>query len=86
MTTIGVIGAGHIGRSFSIAAIRQGYEIAISNSQGPEALTDLVAELGPKARAATPADAVAAGDFALVAIPLTGTDAVPVDRSPARSC
>ena len=79
MTTIGVIGAGHIGRNFSIAAIRQGYEIVISNSQDPESLTDLVSELGPKARAATPADAVAAGDFTLVAIPLTGTDAVSVD-------
>jgi 8-hydroxy-5-deazaflavin:NADPH oxidoreductase len=79
MTTIGVIGAGHIGRNFSLAAIRQGYGVVISNARGPGALADLVNELGPKARAATPADAVAAGDFALVAIPLKGTDAVPVD-------
>jgi predicted dinucleotide-binding enzyme len=79
VTTIAVIGAGHIGRSFSIAAIREGYEIVISASKGPDALTDVVSELGPKATAATPADAVAAGDFVLVAIPLNGTDAVAVD-------
>lgn len=79
MTTIGVIGAGHIGRSFSIAAIRAGYAIVISNATGPESLGDLIEELGPNARAATAADAAAAGDFALVAIPLRGTAGVPVE-------
>jgi 8-hydroxy-5-deazaflavin:NADPH oxidoreductase len=79
MSTIGVIGAGHIGRNFSIAAIRAGHEIVISNSEGPETLADLVSELGPSARAATAADAAAAGDFALVAIPLKGTAGVPVE-------
>jgi 8-hydroxy-5-deazaflavin:NADPH oxidoreductase len=79
MTTIGVIGAGHIGRNFSIAAIARGYDIVISNATGPETLTGLVAELGPKASAAAPADAAAAGDFALLAIPLTGTGSLPVE-------
>jgi 8-hydroxy-5-deazaflavin:NADPH oxidoreductase len=78
MTTIGVIGAGHIGRNFSTAAIRCGYDIVISNATGPETLTDLIDELGAKARAATAADAASAGDFALLAIPLTGADALPV--------
>lgn len=77
MTTIGVIGAGHIGRNFSIAAIRCGYDIVIGNATGPETLTDLVDELGVKARAATAADAASAGDFALLAIPLTGAHALP---------
>jgi predicted dinucleotide-binding enzyme len=80
MTTIGVIGAGHIGRNFSIAAIRCDYHIVISNATGPETLSDLVRELGPKARPATPADAAAAGDFALLAIPLTGADDLPVEQ------
>ncbi|MBV9002876.1 MAG: NAD(P)-binding domain-containing protein [Solirubrobacterales bacterium] len=79
MSTIGVIGAGHIGRNFSIAAIRAGHEIVISHSRAPEALADLVSELGPRARAATAAEAAAVGDFALVAIPLTGTAGVPVE-------
>lgn len=78
MSTIGVIGAGHIGRNFSIAAIANGHEIVIANSRGPETIADLVAELGPMARAATAAEAGAAGDFAVAAIPLSGTDGVPV--------
>ncbi|HUA48083.1 MAG TPA: NAD(P)-binding domain-containing protein [Solirubrobacteraceae bacterium] len=80
MTTIGVIGAGHIGRNFSIAAIARGYDIVISNATGPETLGDLIAELGSKAKAATAADAASTGDFALVAIPLTGADALPIEQ------
>jgi len=79
MTTIGVIGAGHIGRSFSLAAIARGYEIVIANNSGPETLGELVAELGPKARAATAADAAATGTFAILAIPLAGAAALPVN-------
>jgi 8-hydroxy-5-deazaflavin:NADPH oxidoreductase len=79
MTTIGVIGAGHIGRSFSLAAIAKGYEIVIANNSGPETLGELVAELGPSASAATAADAAATGEFAVLAIPLLGATALPVD-------
>jgi 8-hydroxy-5-deazaflavin:NADPH oxidoreductase len=79
MTTIGVIGAGHIGRNFSVAAIRSGYDVVIANSSGPETLGDLIAELGPKATAATAADAGEAGEFAIVAIPLPRTEAVPAE-------
>lgn len=79
MSLIGVLGAGHIGRSFSIAAIRAGHEIVISNSRGPGTLTDLITELGRHARAATAAEAAAAADLAVVAIPLSGTSGVPVE-------
>jgi 8-hydroxy-5-deazaflavin:NADPH oxidoreductase len=79
MATIGVIGAGHIGRNFSLAAIAAGHEVVISSSRGPEALSDLVAELGPHAQAATASDAGRAGEFAVVAIPLAGTEHVPVE-------
>lgn len=74
-----MIGAGHIGRSFSLAAIAEGYEIAIANSSGPETLGDLVAELGPKAKAATAVDAAEAGDLAIVAVPIAGVEALPVE-------
>jgi 8-hydroxy-5-deazaflavin:NADPH oxidoreductase len=80
MTTIGVIGAGHIGRSFSLAAIAKDYEIVIANNSGPETLGELVAELGPKARAATAVDAAEAGDWAIVATPIAGTEALPVEQ------
>ena len=56
-----------------------GYEVVISNSRGPETLADLVAELGPGARAATAAEAAAAGDFAVVTVPLKNYKDVPVE-------
>src|SRR5579863_6522847 len=79
MTTIGIIGSGHVGSSLARAAIAHGYDVVLSNSQGPDSLAGLVTELGRKARAATPAQADAAGDFAIVAIPLTTVDQVPVE-------
>jgi predicted dinucleotide-binding enzyme len=79
MTTIGIIGAGHIGGQVARKAVELGYDVVISNSRGPETLGDLIAELGPKARAATPAEAAAAGDFAVVSVPLKSIPDVPVE-------
>ena len=62
MTTIGLIGAGHIGSQIARLAVARGYDVVLSNSRGPETLSALVAELGPKARAATAIDAAKAGD------------------------
>src|SRR5690606_28211576 len=70
VTTIGIIGAGEVGGQLARAVIRNGYQVVIANSRGPETLTRLVAELGPAARAATAADAAAAGDFVIIAVPL----------------
>ena len=78
MTTIGILGSGHVGTSLARAAIAHGYDVVLSNTGGPASLTALVGELGPRASAAKPAEAAAAGDFAIVAIPLTGVDQVPV--------
>ena len=79
MTTIAIIGSGHVGSNLAKAAVAHGYRVVLSNSQGPDSLADLVSELGPRASAATPAEASAAGDFAIVAIPLTTIDQVPVE-------
>ena len=79
MTTIGILGSGHVGSNLAKAAIAHGYDVVLSNSQGPDSLVGLVTELGPQARAATPAEAAAEGDFAIVAIPLTTIDQIPVD-------
>ena len=78
MTTIGIIGAGHIGSQVARAAITAGYDVVISNSRDPQTLGELVAELGPKARAATAVEAAAAGDFAVVTVPLKNYTRVPV--------
>jgi hypothetical protein len=60
-------------------AIAHDYNVEISNSRGPETLADLVKELGPKARAATPVDAAKAGDLVVVTVPLKNYRSVPVD-------
>ena len=48
MATIGLIGAGHIGSQIARLAVANGYNVVISNSRGPETLSELVAELGPR--------------------------------------
>ena len=78
MTTIGFIGSGKIGSQLARLAVAQGHDVVLSNSRGPETLADLVAELGPHARAATPAEAATAADIAVVTIPLRAIDTVPV--------
>ncbi len=79
MPTIGLIGAGHIGSQIARLAVAHGYDVVISNSRGPETLAALVAELGPKARAATPVEAARAGDIVVVTIPLKNYRSVPVE-------
>jgi len=77
--TIGLIGAGRIGSQIARLAVANGYNVVISNSRGPETLSALVAELGPRARAGTPFDAAKAGDIVVVTIPLKNYRTVPVE-------
>lgn len=77
--TIGIIGAGNIGSQVARKAVEQGYDVVISNSRGPETLAELVTELGPRARAATAEEAAAAGDFAVVTVPLKAYQDVPAE-------
>lgn len=79
MTTLGIIGAGNIGSQVARAAIAHGYDVVIANSRGPETLTGLVDELGPRARAATAQEAAEAADVAVVTVPLRAYREVPVD-------
>lgn len=79
MPTIGLIGAGRIGSQIARLAVANGYDVVLSNSRGPETLNALVAELGPRARAATPAQAAKAADIAVVTIPLKNYRSVPVE-------
>jgi predicted dinucleotide-binding enzyme len=79
MATIGLIGAGHIGSQIARLALANGYDVVIGNSRGPETLSGLVRELGPKARAATPVEAARAGDIVVVTIPLKNYRSVPVE-------
>ncbi len=78
--TIGLIGSGNIGSQLARLAIKQGYDVVLSNSRGPETLQPLVMELGEHARAGTPAEAAAAGDLMVVTIPLKNYQQVPVEE------
>lgn len=79
MTTIGIIGAGNVGQSIAKAAVAHGYDVVLSNTQGPDSLTDVVKKLGPHASAATPEEAAARADLAVVAVPITTIAQVPVE-------
>jgi predicted dinucleotide-binding enzyme len=79
MTTLGLIGSGNIGGTVARLAVAAGYDVVLSNSRGPETLKELVDELGPRARAATPVEAAEAGDLVLVSVPLHAYRDVPVE-------
>ena len=79
MTTIGLIGAGNIGQAVARLAVDHGYDVVLSNSRGPETLTDVVAGLGPKAQADTAEGAAERGDLVVVTIPLKAYEDVPVE-------
>jgi hypothetical protein len=77
MTTLGLIGSGLIGSTVARLAVDAGFDVVLSNSRGPETLADLAAELGPHARAASGAEAAAAGDLVLVSVPLLAYPSLP---------
>jgi len=78
MTTIGFIGSGQIGATVARLAISVGYDVVMSNSRGPDTLNGVIAALGPRASAATAAEAAARADYVLVAVPLKNYPQVPV--------
>jgi predicted dinucleotide-binding enzyme len=67
--TVGIIGSGNIGGTVARLAVAAGHTVIVANSNGPESLKDLVSRLGPKARAGTPAQAIAESDLVVVGIP-----------------
>jgi 8-hydroxy-5-deazaflavin:NADPH oxidoreductase len=69
MTTVGLIGSGHIGGTVAKLAVAAGHPVILSNSRGPSTLQDLASQLGPLARAGTGEEA-AVGDLVVVTIPL----------------
>jgi 8-hydroxy-5-deazaflavin:NADPH oxidoreductase len=67
LKTVGIIGAGHIGKVMARIALRGGRRVVIANSHGPESLTSVVEELGEGVSAGTVKDAAAA-DIVVVAV------------------
>lgn len=77
MRTVGIIGSGNIGVTVARLSIETGYQVVLSNSRGPETLADTVAELGPRASAATSQEAAAAGDIVVVSVPVNAFAELP---------
>ena len=65
---VGVVGAGNIGGTLGALWVRAGHPVLFA-SRHPERLKGMVDDLGPLARAGTPAEAAAFGDAVLVAVP-----------------
>jgi hypothetical protein len=78
MSTLGIVGAGHIGSTVARLAVDAGIDVVIANSRGPATLADLVADLGPHARAASAEEAARKGDLVVLTVPLKALGDLPV--------
>jgi 8-hydroxy-5-deazaflavin:NADPH oxidoreductase len=71
--TVGTIGAGNVAQTIARLALAAGHKVILSNSRGPESLTELVSQLGANASAGAAAEAARA-DLVILAV---GWDQVP---------
>ena len=76
---IGIIGSGMIGSQVARLAVAAGFDVILSNSRGSETLADLVAELGERAHAATPADIARESDVVVASIPFGAYKMLPAE-------
>jgi predicted dinucleotide-binding enzyme len=79
---IGVIGAGMIGSTVARLWVDAGHDVKLA-SRHPQALQPLVATLGARASAGTPAEAASFGDVVMITIPLHAIPALAHDLAPA---
>jgi predicted dinucleotide-binding enzyme len=66
--TIGIIGAGNIGKTVAVHLLKSNYSVMISNSKDPESLKETVTQLGNGVKAVTIAEAAEA-DIIFLALP-----------------
>lgn len=79
---IGMIGAGREGGALGTAFVKAGHPVMFS-SRHPEELKDLVAGLGPLAKAGTVAQAIAFGDVVMIVVPYSSMPEIGRDYAPA---
>ncbi|MFE2524555.1 NADPH-dependent F420 reductase [Streptomyces sp. NPDC059382] len=65
----GVIGTGRIGSTLARILVAAGHEVVLANARGPRSLDPLIAELGPTASAAHPAEVVARVEVTVLMVP-----------------
>ena len=66
---IGIIGAGRIGGNVATQAVRGGHEVAVSFSRDPASLQDFARQLGGRASAVSPPEAVSWAEIVVFAVP-----------------
>ena len=71
---IGILGAGHIGKTLARKLSAAGHDVKVANSRGPETIAPDVLATG--ARAVTAAQAVGDVDVVILSIPLNRIPAV----------
>lgn len=64
---LGFIGAGAVAQTYAKYFVRHGHEVVLSNSRGADSLRELVASLGPNAKAGTVVEA-ADQDIVILAV------------------
>lgn len=79
MTTVGFVGGGRIVETVARLSVAAGHRVVLSDSRGPEAVADLVDELGPLVLAATAEQAAEAGDIVMVRTPFGAYRSIPVE-------
>ncbi|MEV7615946.1 NAD(P)-binding domain-containing protein [Streptomyces sp. NPDC089799] len=65
----GIIGTGRIGSVLARILVAAGHRVVLANASGPHTIGPLLAELGPAARAATPAEAAGLTDVLVLMVP-----------------
>jgi 8-hydroxy-5-deazaflavin:NADPH oxidoreductase len=80
---IGIIGAGNIGHALAVRFAAAGHQVMLSNSRGPDTLTDLVASIQSDVLAGTVPEAARFGEVVAVAIPLRAIRDLPPEPWPA---
>ncbi|WP_406039789.1 NADPH-dependent F420 reductase [Micromonospora sp. NBC_00898] len=72
---IGIVGSGHIGGTLTRRLRALGHDVTVTNSRGPQSLTELAAETG--ATAGTLEDTVQGAELVVVAIPVKAVPDLP---------
>jgi predicted dinucleotide-binding enzyme len=79
---IGFIGSGNIGGAIGELFAKAGHEVFFS-SRNPDSLKALVERVGPRARAGTPAQAIAFGDVVFIGVPFSSMPQIGKDYAAA---
>ncbi len=79
ISTIAVLGAGHVGSAFARVAVEAGYRVSIAASGDPQKIALIAQILTPGAEPRWAAEAVADADAVILAIPLHRFDSLDPD-------